>query len=88
VVVNPRQVKNADQAAAALAEALGLSVDQVLAKVRSETSFEYVVRKIEPEKSKTVRALKLDGVYLVEESDRFYPQWVFGCSYPRFCRHR
>lgn len=73
VVVNPRQVKNADQAAAALAEALGLSVDQVLAKVRSETSFEYVVRKIEPEKSKTVRALKLDGVYLVEESDRFYP---------------
>jgi stage V sporulation protein D (sporulation-specific penicillin-binding protein) len=73
VVVNPRQIKNIDQAAAALAEALGLSVDQILAKLHRETSFEYVARKIDPEKSKAVRALKLDGVYLVEESDRFYP---------------
>ncbi|MGI6128648.1 MAG: stage V sporulation protein D [bacterium] len=73
VVVNPRQIKNPTQAAAALAKALGLSEDEVLAKIHRETSFEYVARKIEPVKSKAVRALKLDGVYLVEESQRFYP---------------
>jgi stage V sporulation protein D (sporulation-specific penicillin-binding protein) len=73
VVVNPRQIKNVDQASAALAEALGLPVEQVRTKLSRDTSFEWVARKIEPEKSKAVRALKLDGVYLVEESDRFYP---------------
>ncbi len=73
VVVNPQQIKDPENTAAALAEVLGLSADKVLEKIQRETSFEYVARKIEPEQSKAVRALRLDGVYLVEESDRFYP---------------
>lgn len=76
VVVNPQQIKDKEKTAAALAEILGLQPDNVLAKVRRETSFEYVARKIEPEKSKAVRALKLDGVHLVEESDRCYPNGI------------
>jgi len=55
VVVNPQQIKDPENTAAALAEVLGLSADKVLEKIQRETSFEYVARKIEPEQSKAVR---------------------------------
>ncbi|MGB9826267.1 MAG: peptidoglycan D,D-transpeptidase FtsI family protein, partial [Desulfofundulus sp.] len=73
VVVNPRQISDPEKVARELAAALEISPDEVLAKVKKNTSFEWVQRKIDPAKAKRVRDLKLDGVYLVEESERFYP---------------
>ncbi|HKM39757.1 MAG TPA: penicillin-binding transpeptidase domain-containing protein [bacterium] len=73
VVVNPGQIDNIDNTAVALASALDLPIDRVKTRLSANTSFEYIARKIKPEKSKAVRALKLDGIYLVEESERFYP---------------
>ncbi|MGI6604583.1 MAG: penicillin-binding transpeptidase domain-containing protein [bacterium] len=73
VVVNPRQLTEPEKVAQALAVALELPVDAVLAKVKKNSSFEWIARKVEAEKSARVRDLKLKGVYLVEESARFYP---------------
>ncbi|HHY92772.1 MAG TPA: stage V sporulation protein D, partial [Firmicutes bacterium] len=73
VVVNPRQITDPAKVAQALATALNVPVDGILAKVKKNTSFEWIERKIEPARAKKVRDLKLNGVYLVEESQRFYP---------------
>ncbi|MDI3521860.1 MAG: hypothetical protein PWP43_42 [Bacillota bacterium] len=73
VVANPRQIQEPEKVAPALAAALGLPADDVLAKLKKNTSFEWIERKIEPERAKKVRDLKLSGIYLVEESQRYYP---------------
>lgn len=73
VVVNPRQITEPEKVAQALATALDIPLDKVLGKIQKNSSFEWIERKIDPDKAKGVRDLRLKGVYLVEESQRFYP---------------
>ncbi|MGZ0085139.1 stage V sporulation protein D [Caldibacillus thermoamylovorans] len=75
VYVIPRQVKNPAQAAEKLAQALGGSVESIYKQITKPTSIVRLKegRKISDEKAADVRALDLDGVYIAEDTKRYYP---------------
>lgn len=64
-----------DSAAAALARALGMEKRKVLEKLsQPDKRFVWLRRKVDEETAGRVRALAIDGVELVKEPKRFYPQ--------------
>ncbi|WJQ04701.1 stage V sporulation protein D [Geobacillus stearothermophilus] len=75
VYVIPRQVKNPAEAAEKLAAVLGASVESVYKQMTKNTSIVRLKegRKISDEKAADVRALDLDGVYIAEDTKRYYP---------------
>ncbi len=76
LVVIPNQVKNKKETATKLAEILNVSYDAMYKHVSKKTSIERVHpegRKLSYEVADKIKALKLDGVYLVKESKRVYP---------------
>lgn len=75
VYVVPRQIKDADKTAAALAALLNVSKEKIYSEITKNSSNERITggRKISHEKAKEIRALNLDGVYIGEDSKRHYP---------------
>jgi stage V sporulation protein D (sporulation-specific penicillin-binding protein) len=75
VYVIPRQVKNPAEASEKLAAVLGASVESVYKQMTKNTSIVRLKegRKISDEKAADVRALDLDGVYIAEDTKRYYP---------------
>lgn len=76
LVVIPNQIKNKEETATKLAEILNVSYDDMYKHVNKKTSIERVHpegRKLSYEVADKIKALKLDGVYLVKESQRVYP---------------
>ncbi|OKO94007.1 Cell division protein FtsI [Peptidoglycan synthetase] [Geobacillus proteiniphilus] len=75
VYVIPRQVKNPAEAAKKLAGVLGGSVESIYKQITQKTSIVRLKegRKISDEKAVNVRALNLDGVYIAEDTKRYYP---------------
>src|SRR5438270_9451539 len=64
-----------DRAAAQLAAALRMEKRKVLEKLtQAERRFVWIRRKVDEAAAERVRALALDGVELVKEPKRFYPQ--------------
>ena len=59
----------------ALADALSMTQDQLYARVNSNPKgrFVYLARQINPSVGEYIKKLKLPGVYLREESRRYYP---------------
>jgi cell division protein FtsI (penicillin-binding protein 3) len=78
IVVNPRQVKDADVSAQALCGAFGDCSSKVLAeltaKMKKTTAFEYLRRAVAPATAAAVRALELPGVRIESEPKRYYPK--------------
>ena len=78
VVVNPRQVKDAEGTARALCEAFGDCTPKdradLLAKLKKSSAFEYLRRPVAPAMAAAVRALELPGVRIDTEPKRFYPK--------------
>ncbi len=76
LVVIPNQIKDKESTAKKLAEILEVSYDDMYAHVSKQTSIERVHpegRRLSYEVADKIRNLKLDGVYLVKESQRYYP---------------
>ncbi|MFC4770219.1 stage V sporulation protein D [Effusibacillus consociatus] len=76
VVAIPAQIKDKPATAEKLAKVLGVQTEDILSKISKRTSIVYVTpggRKIEEQKAKEVRALKLPGIYVTEEGKRYYP---------------
>lgn len=76
LVVIPNQIKDKEDTAKKLADILGVSYDDMYAHVSKQTSIERVHpegRRLSYEVADKIRNLKLDGVYLVKESQRYYP---------------
>ena len=76
LVVIPNQIKNKEETATKLAEILNVSYDDMYKHVSKKTSIERVHpegRRLSYEVADKIKALKLDGVYLVKESQRVYP---------------
>lgn len=76
LVVIPTQIKNPEDTAQKLAEILNCSYDDMLKHVKKRTSIERVHpegRQLDYQTAEKIDALKLDGVYLVKESKRYYP---------------
>nr|WP_026174328.1 stage V sporulation protein D [Effusibacillus pohliae] len=76
VVAFPSQIKDKQGTAEKLAQVLGVDKQDLLAKISKRTLLVYVMpggRKIDDQKAKEVRALKLPGIYITEEGKRYYP---------------
>lgn len=70
----PTEVTNPEQVARILASTLKLDYNRVLARLTKPSSFEYIKREIEEEESRAIKELGLPGIYLTQESRRFYPK--------------
>lgn len=76
LVLIPNQIKNKEEVARGLAEILNVTYEEMLTHVSKRTSIERVHpegRRLSYEIADKINALKYDGVYLVKESERFYP---------------
>ncbi|MCM3054959.1 MULTISPECIES: stage V sporulation protein D [Bacillaceae] len=75
VYVVPRQIKNPADTAEKLANVLNANVQDVYQQITKKSSMERLKsgRKITNEKAKEVENLNLPGVYIAEDSKRYYP---------------
>jgi len=62
--------------AAKLAELLGQSQEEILEKLTRPTGFEFIARRVDFEKARKIRELKLPGIVVVPENRRYYPNGV------------
>ncbi len=81
VCANPNFVKNPEQEAKILADYLEINVDEVIEKLSNkELGFVYIKRKVDAELAQKVIDLKLDGIFVQNESKRFYSQDFLAAS--------
>ncbi len=76
LVIIPSQVTDPENTAKKLANILNCSYEDMLKHITKKTSIERVHpegRRLSYEVAEAIDALKLDGVYLVKESKRYYP---------------
>ncbi len=79
VSISPITVRKGDpeRTADVLSQVLGLDRETVTAKINKNTSYEIIQRKVEKEQADKIREAKLAGVYLDEDSKRYYPYGNF-----------
>jgi cell division protein FtsI (penicillin-binding protein 3) len=83
VVAEPRNIGNKiKEAAQGLATILNLDYEELLAKMTdpARQTFMVVQRRIDPKDEARIEALGINGVYLVEESMRAYPNVELACQ--------
>ena len=76
LVVIPNQIVDKEDAAKKLSDILNCDYEDMLAHLSKKTSIERVHpegRQLDYETAEKIDALKIDGVYLVKESKRYYP---------------
>ena len=76
LVLIPNQIKDKKEVAQKLSEILGVSYEDMYKHVNKKTSIERIHpegRQLSYEVADKIKSLKLDGVYLVKESKRYYP---------------
>ena len=85
VYISPRTVKEEDRhtVAKGLAEILELDEEEIYKKTLKENYYETIKRRIESDVADEVRAFidenDLDGIYLVEDTKRYYPYNNLAC---------
>ena len=74
---DPREVENVEASASALAGALGADAGALAARLKegkeARRGFVWLARRVEDERARAVKALRLKGVYSTEEQRRRYP---------------
>lgn len=70
----PAEIRDPQPVAAALSEVLEISYEDMLERVTRQSSFVWIQRKVDDERSRRVRALDLPGVHFTVESRRYYPK--------------
>lgn len=79
VFANPRIIKNRRNAAGMLASELNLDEHFVLERLSRDKSFVWIKRKITAEESSRIKKLNIEGVGMIKESKRFYPNKSLAC---------
>lgn len=80
VLAIPAQIKEPKKVAAALGEVLGMEEERLYQLLTKRQLMVRIVpegRRISPEKAQQVRALKLPGIVIAEDSKRYYPHGTF-----------
>ncbi|MYL28238.1 stage V sporulation protein D [Halobacillus halophilus] len=80
VMVVPRQIKEPEQTAENLAQILDMSVEKAYTHVTKLISIEKIHpegRKISEEQAAAIQSLNMPGVYIAEDSERYYPHGSF-----------
>jgi cell division protein FtsI (penicillin-binding protein 3) len=73
VCADPSKIDNPRIAATKLASIIGIDRDSLLKKMSGAKHFCWLARHITPTQSEQVEALDLDGIFIVKEPKRFYP---------------
>lgn len=76
----PYLLEDVSAAAADLSLALEKPRQEIENKLRSDSGFVYLERKVSPETAEKVEALKITGIGLEKESKRYYPQKELACQ--------
>ena len=81
VYANPKLVLSPDKEAEALSGILGLSYDDIKAKLgNKDLGFVYIKRQISSETAELISQLNLPGIYIQNENKRYYPQGDLAAS--------
>lgn len=72
IYATPGQIKDPRATAKKLAPVLDLDEEQLFQRLTKKSSFEWIKRKVENDKVRSVRELNLPGIGFVEESKRYY----------------
>jgi len=73
VCADPSKIRNPQDAADKVAPLIGLDRETMIKKISSTKNFCWLARRIPPEQARKVEALNLEGVFLIKEPKRFYP---------------
>jgi len=73
VYAEPGKWQDSTATARSLAKVLGVSARTIKAKVKDSRSFVWLKRQITPSQSDQIKAMKLDGIGMIKEHRRFYP---------------
>ena len=79
IFANPRVIKDKQKAAASIARILGISEDFVYGRLARNKSFVWIKRKIPSDTAARIKALKIEGIDMVQESERSYPDKALAC---------
>lgn len=74
VFVNPNKIKDREKTSEELANMLNLEKEEIIKKISESDFFSVIKRKLNNEEIERVENLEIEGVYLEEESIRFYPE--------------
>ncbi|ARI77574.1 stage V sporulation protein D [Halobacillus mangrovi] len=80
VMVVPRQIKDPETTAKNLAQILEMSVEKAYTHVTKQISIEKIHpegRKVSEAQAKAIQSLSMPGVYIAEDSERYYPHGSF-----------
>ncbi|MCP3031100.1 stage V sporulation protein D [Halobacillus sp. A1] len=80
VMVVPRQIKEPEKTAKQLSDILEMSVDKAFSHLTKQVSIEKIHpegRKISDEQANAIQMLDMPGVYVAEDSLRYYPNGSF-----------
>jgi len=73
VCADPTRITDPAKASRRIAAVLNLNADAVFRKISEPKSFCWLARKISPEQAAQVQAANIEGVFLIKEPKRFYP---------------
>jgi cell division protein FtsI (penicillin-binding protein 3) len=73
VFVNPKEIKDPQDAAQRIGKALGLDSGQMLKRLQSGKSFVWIKRNLTPKEQFAANALGIPGLYFLPEERRVYP---------------
>jgi len=79
IFANPRVIKDKQKVAASISKILGIGEDFVYSRLTKNKSFVWIKRKVSPEASALVKALKIEGIDTIQESERSYPDKTLAC---------
>lgn len=74
VFSSPKKIKNIEETAKILSETLSLDKNFVLEKLKGDTSYSLIKRKLSQKEVEILKNLNLEGVFVAEERGRYYPQ--------------
>lgn len=74
VYISPEEIFQKEEVSQILSEIFGLEKGSLLSKIQNNKAWELVKRRINKEELSKFKEIKLKGVYLIKESERYYPQ--------------
>ena len=73
VCADPSKIRNPKDTAEQLAGIIEVDKNTILKKISASKNFCWLARRIPPEQASKVEALNIDGIFLIKEPKRFYP---------------
>ena len=73
VFVNPKEIKDKEEAATKLGKAFGMDSKQLLSRFKGGKSFLWIKRNLTPKEESLANSLGIPGLYFLPEEKRVYP---------------